>query len=421
VSRILLVFWREYLENVRTKAFLIGLVLTPLWFVLVFAIPMLGGGPERQSVVIVDATGVLADDLAKDLAGRGSRDDPRYEVTVESAEGAWTPGPDGTSRVESLRRRGAEGEIFAVILTPPLLEKRPPGPGEQPTEVLGANSLGAMETGRDLERTVNDLVNRRIVDSQQVPRELAERLLRPAVSYTGLSREGEAASPAFVMAPLAFMLLLFMGIVGISQMLISSTLEEKANRVYEVLLSSVSPFQLMTGKLLGICAVGFTLMVLWAGGGLTAASIQGIDDLVTGAQVGLLVLYYILGFFLVASLMVAVGSACNTLKEAQNLMAPISLMLAFPILLALIVLRDPNGTFATVASFFPPFTPFLMMARLGSVPSPPAWQVPASLLLLAISTVLALRLSARIFRVGILLYGKPPRLKEIWRWMRTPD
>jgi ABC-2 type transport system permease protein len=90
-------------------------------------------------------------------------------------------------------------------------------------------------------------------------------------------------------------------------------------------------------------------------------------------------------------------------------------------LLSIVVLRDPNGTFATVASFIPPFTPFLMMARIGSVPAPPPWQIVASLLLLALSTYVALRLAARVFRVGILLYGQPPRLREIWRWVRAKD
>ena len=127
------------------------------------------------------------------------------------------------------------------------------------------------------------------------------------------------------------MMFLFMGIVGISQMLVNSTIEEKGSRVYEVLLSSVSPFQLMAGKVLGICAVGFTLLALWTGGGIAAASMQGIGRPRDAAQqVGLFVAYYVLGFLLIASLMVAVGSACNTLKEAQNLMAPLSMLLALP-------------------------------------------------------------------------------------------
>jgi ABC-type Na+ efflux pump permease subunit len=116
--------------------------------------------------------------------------------------------------------------------------------------------------------------------------------------------------------------------------------------------------------------------------------------------------------------MVAVGSACNTLKEAQNMMAPISMLLALPMILAMVVLRNPHGPLATIGSFIPPFTPFLMMARISAVPAPPAWQVWVSLLILVIATWLTVRLAARIFRVGILMYGQPPRVGEILRWLR---
>ena len=421
MSRVGAVFVREYLENVRTKAFLIGLILTQLWFVLAFAVPKLAASAKRelQKVVVVDQTGVLAAELRAELQRPNRRGEvTAYEIQDVPAADAWTPGADGTSPVDALQRRAAEGELVVAILTPPLLEKREPKDDERAPVIVGSPGAGALETGRDVADAVNRVVNRRLIREQRLPEGLAERLAKPAVGYVAKDREGRVAGVAQMLAPIAFMMLLFMGIVGISQMLVSSTLEEKSNRVYEVLLSSVSPFQLMTGKLLGICAVGFTLMALWSGGGLLAAALQGMTNLATGGQLALLLAYYVLGFFLIASLMAAVGSACNTLKEAQNLMAPISLLLAFPLLLSVVVMRDPNGTFATVASFVPPFTPFLMMARIGSVPGPPAWQIGASLGLLALSTLLALRLSARVFRVGILLYGQPPRLKEIWRWMR---
>jgi ABC-type Na+ efflux pump permease subunit len=368
VNRVGPVFVREYLENVRTKAFLVGLVLTPLWFVLALVIPKLAASAKReaQPVAVLDETGVLAEDLRAELARPNRRGETTaYRVEAVPAEGAWSPGPDGLSPVDRIRRRAAEGEVVLAVLTAPLLEKREPREGERAPEIVGSSGFGSLETGRDVADALQRVVNRRLIREHRLPEELAARLTRPAAAYVAIDREGRVAGPAQMIVPIAFMMLLFMGIVGISQMLVSSTLEEKSNRVYEVLLSSVSSLQLMGGKLLGICAVGFTLMALWAGGGLLAAALQGATNLVTGGQVGLLLAYYVLGFFLIASLMAAVGSACNTLKEAQNLMAPISLLLAFPLLLSIGVMRDPNGTVATVASFVPPFTPFLMMARIG--------------------------------------------------------
>ena len=413
MSRMWLVLAREYLENVRTRAFLIGLVLTPVWMGLIFIVPALveKAGVKSQRVVILDETKEnLGDAVAKELDGLNTLGHARYLLERE----------DNPARIEALREEAGSGDIIALVLRPSILEKRLGVEGDEASLLLGASNIGAADTGRIVEGIVNDVVNKKIAEREQVRPAVRDQLTRKAIRYMAVTREGEKAGVAQAVTPFVFMLLLFMGIVGISQMLISSTLEEKGNRVYEVLLSSLSPFQLMAGKILGICGVGFTLLTLWSCGGLVAASLQGMGGLVTGAQVGLLLAYYFLGFLLIASLMVAVGSACNTLKEAQNLMAPISLLLALPVMLSMIVMKDPNGTFATAASFFPPFTPFLMMARIASVPSPPTWQIAASLALLAVSVFFAIRLAAKVFRVGILLYGKPPRLSEILRWMRAP-
>lgn len=414
MKRILLVLVREYLENVRTKAFLIGLVLTPVWMGLVFLVPALAQDTQKtEHVVIVDETGKLGapfQQLLDGLPGKGGQ--PRFSTEQ---------GDRGAAALIGLKAAAGRGELFAVVLGPGLLDmKRAPKEAEAATAVYGSSSVGALDTGRLLETLVDRVANERLIADHQVAPDVAKALLAKAAAYVPLTASGERGGAAQVVAPFMAMMLLFLGIVGISQMLISSTLEEKASRIYEVLLSSLSPFQLMAGKVLGICGVGLTLLTLWSGGGLVAASLQGLSGLITGPQVGLFLAYYVLGFLLIASLMVSVGSACNTLKEAQNLMAPISLLLALPVMLAMVVMRDPNGTLATVLSFIPPFTPFLMMARIASVPPPPAWQIAASLALLALSTWIAIRLAARVFRVGILMYGQPPRLKEIWRWMRTP-
>jgi ABC-type Na+ efflux pump permease subunit len=236
-----------------------------------------------------------------------------------------------------------------------------------------------------------------------------------------VTEKGERAGAVQMLLPIIVVMLLYMGIVGISQMLISNTIEEKSNRVYEVLLSSVSPYQLMAGKILGICGVGLTLLTFWSGGGLLAAALQGSGDLVSGGQIALFVAFYLLGFLMIASLFVAVGSACNTIKEAQNLMAPLSMLLAIPLIISMVTIQDPNGKLATITSFIPPFTPFVMMTRAASVPAPPTWQIAVTLGLLALSTWLAIRLAARVFRVGILLYGQPPSIKELWRWVRARD
>ncbi len=419
MSRIWCVIKREYLENVRTKAFLIGLVLTPIWMGLIFVVPALAGSAEVKAVevVIVDETGVLLGPLTQDLERYES-----YEIRTLDPETAWDEDDYGISEIDALELRAGAGELFAVILTTPLLEKREPGPDERAYRILGPSGLSARaEVAPRLSAAVDRVVNAHIIDQRDIDEEDAKLLQRRGIEYVPLDAEGEAASDVSMVTPIMFMMLLFMGIVGISQMLISSTLEEKSNRVFEVLLSSLSPFQLMVGKILGICGVGLTLMLLWSGGGLLAAAGAGLDGIVSARQVGWFLVYYFLGFLMISSLMVAVGSACNTLKEAQNLMAPISMLLAMPLLLSIVILRDPNSSLAVGLSFVPPFTPFIMMTRLASVPGPPAWQMWATLLALVLGTYLAFVAAGRVFRVGILLYGQPPKLSQIWRWMSSRD
>ena len=418
MRNVWLVAVREYLENVRTKAFLIGVVLTPVWMALIFVIPKLATSQDSatKKVVIVDETGELADTVVEKLKPIQS-----LEVVVRPPEGMWEPDEDGIVPIEELKMRAGAGELFAMVLTRPMLEKRPPKAGEHASFIVGS-SRSADDAMRApmLQGIVNDIVNERILTERGIDPEIASLLQKTSINYQAVDEEGQAKTPAFAIMPIVFMLLLFMGIFGISQMLMSSTLEEKANRVYEVLLSSISPFELMAGKILGICAVGFTLLLIWSGGGLLAASAKGIgSDLVSGGQLGLFLTFYVLGFIMIASLMVAVGSACSTLKEAQNLMAPISVVLTMPIFMSFLIMRDPNGSFATTLSFIPPFTPFVMMARIASVPPPPAWQIWTSIIVLALGTYVAFRLAARVFRVGILLYGQPPSLKQIFRWMRS--
>jgi ABC-2 type transport system permease protein len=431
MSRIWTIVKREYLENVRTKAFIIGIVLTPVWIGIMFLVPALQSGPDRQEVVIVDETGVLATEIQSRLealspSGRspGGRraQGTTYDVRIEPAATAFDMGPENFSRIDGFKRQAGAGEILLVVLTPSVLEKRAPREGENAPGIYAAGSASTAGIGQAVLAIVNAVATEHVLTQREIPRETAELIATPAIArVVGLDEEGEAAGIASAILPFIMIMLLYMGIMGISQMLISSTLEEKGNRVYEVLLSSVSPFQLMAGKILGICAVGLTLLSIWSGGGLLAASAQGTSDLVSGAQIGWFLVYYLLGFLMIASLMVAIGSACNTIKEAQNLMAPISMLLVLPLIFSMVTMQNPNGTLATAASFIPPFTPFMMMARMAGAPGPPDWQIWVTLVLLVIATYAAIRLAARVFRVGILLYGQAPSLKQIFRWMRAAD
>lgn len=215
-----------------------------------------------------------------------------------------------------------------------------------------------------------------------------------------------------------FMFLMFMGIFGTGQHMLSSIIEEKSSRVIEILLSALSPFQLMAGKILGLAGVGLTvisiLCVTIYGGLLCMGTKVGIPL----ATMPLFVIYYVLGFMLFSSIFAAFGSVCNTIKEAQSLMMPVSMIMVVPMMAWVKLAQDPNGTLARVLSFVPPLTPMVMVLRKTVDPRLSSFEVVASMVLLAASVPATMWIAAKVFRTGILMYGKRPRLFEIVKWIR---
>jgi ABC-2 type transport system permease protein len=394
--------------------------MTPVLLGLSFLIPSLleKTRPEARKVAVADVTGELYEAFSKRIAERAAAEGP--VILLERID---LPGGDPAAREsalvgrrEELDGRVKEGGLFAWVSVRPsaMTHEKGAPPSEYRTgNLIDTEVMDAVRTD------LSEVSKARVVERERVPPKVAEVLTtRLPLEPSNVAATGKAGSIATTFMPFIFTFLLFLTIVTVSQALITSTLEEKSNRVIEVLLSSVSPFQLMAGKILGTCAVGLTLMTIWSTAGFAGLALRGIH-LVDVGQLLLCLAYYLLGFLLIASLMVAVGSACNTLKEAQNLLSPLMFLLTLPMFFWIVVGRDPHGGLAKALSLVPPFTPFLMMMRVASTPPPPASEIAISLLVLALSAWLAMRLAARVFRVGVLMYGKPPSLRELFRWMRT--
>jgi ABC-2 type transport system permease protein len=422
VKRLVLIAVREYLENVRTKAFLIAVFMTPVLLGLSFLIPALleKTRPEARRIAVADVTGELLDAFEKRISERAAAEGPAVVIERVELSGADPAAREGSlaSKREDLDRRVKAGGLFAwVAIRPSAMTHEK---GAPPSEYRTGNLIDT-EVMDAVRTDLSEVSKARVVERERVPPKVADVLTtRLPLEALNVAATGKAGSIATTFMPFIFTFLLFLTIVTVSQALITSTLEEKGNRVIEVLLSSVSPFQLMAGKIVGTCAVGLTLMAIWSTAGFAGLALRGIH-LVDAGQLLLCLAYYLLGFLLIASLMVAAGSACNTLKEAQNLLSPLMFLLTLPMFFWIVVGRDPHGTLARVLSLVPPFTPFLMMMRVASTPPPPASEIAISLLLLALTAWLAMRLAARVFRVGVLMYGKPPSLRELFRWMRAKN
>ena len=221
--------------------------------------------------------------------------------------------------------------------------------------------------------------------------------------------QSEGQRVARMMVPFAFMYLIFIGIVGMGQHMISSIIEEKNSRIIEMLLSAVSPFELMAGKILGLAGVGLTVMILWGLAAYGTATWRGINIDIGPDLVVYGLAYYVLGFILFSAILAGVGSVCNTIKETQSLMMPITMIFVIPIIAWPQLARDPNGDLARVLTYIPPTTPMLMVLRLSS--SPDIWwgEIAISFLVLVGGVFVAIWAAGKVFRTGILMYGKRPR------------
>lgn len=254
--------------------------------------------------------------------------------------------------------------------------------------------------------------------SVETVRELVAAPSADVVSVTTSGEKKGGAGEAQMLIPMAFILLLFMAVMVSGQSLLTTTIEEKSSRVMEVLLSAVSPMQLMVGKIVGQMGVGTLILVLYAGLGMGSLAFLHKTDLIEPIKIVYLAIYFVIAYFTIASMMAAIGSAVSELREAQTLMTPVMTLMIIPWILWLPISRAPNSMLAQVLSFVPGPNPFVMVIRLCGSEPVPLWQVPVSLAIGIAGAVFAAWAAAKIFRVGALMYGKPPNFRTLIKWVR---
>lgn len=433
--KILTIAWREFRYTALTKAFILGAVGVPIFMMGLGAIvPFVTKGSTttvRGTVAIIDATGSVAPIIerlfqqeakesaqgsSESKAGGSNMDGGPLELTAVAE-------PDPTRADALLAKLGKDGLLGIVKIPPSALDAPVPGAPRAELELFVPNATPWHVTNR-LERMARTAsVEARLaalgMDAErmraimQAPSVVSQRL----ASGGGLKREFAASR---MLLPIGFMLLLWICVFTSGQYLLTTTIEEKSSRVMEVLLSAVSPMQLLTGKLLGQALVSLVMLIMYSGTAFVALSVFSMADLVQPIQYLWLVLYFIMAYFMVATMMVAVGSAVSDLREAQALIGPVMVVLVIPLMLWLPISNAPNGTLATITSFIPPAIPFVMILRLASSSEPVAvWQIVMSLVVGGASVAAMLWGATRIFRVGVLMQGKPPTPRELLRWMRV--
>ena len=412
MSRLGPVVRREYLERVRSKAFVISTVLGPLIMAGLILVPAFVMSKQRGRalrVTVLDATGQLRERIEASLQERPSG--AQRFAFVPPAAG------DPAELQKSLHAKVQKDELDAYLVLPADVLKT------SRVEYHGKN----VSNGQDIQ-LLRDAVTESLMASRLAARGLPTDQVKELTRKVNLrtirlgatgSREdrGQLIAMAILLTMTLYSAILLWG-AGI----MNGVLEEKTNRVVEVVASSISAQALFAGKLLGVGGAGITQFLVW---GLSLLAFGAYGSMIGGTEVPELpplvavafVVYFVLGFFLYGALYGALGASVNTQQEAQALTFPLVMPLVLATMFSPAVLSRPDSTLSVVLSFIPLFTPLIMLLRIVAL-TPPWWQIALSIVLMLVTIAAINTAAARIYRVGILMYGKRPTLSELVRWAR---
>ncbi|MFB0564301.1 MAG: ABC transporter permease [Candidatus Aminicenantaceae bacterium] len=422
MRKVISIIKREYYQIVRTKGFIISTILGPVImaaFIIIPIISSLVSVGEQKRIGVIDLTQEIYEGLNTKLDhklkdGRRRYLLEKYRVAAEVEE-----------LRESLRQKVLNKELSAYIYIPKDILTG--GDAEYVSE-----HVSDFDEIRSFNASLNSvIIGKRLRKEGLDPQKIAQYIKRIGLKTIKVTKKGEEEDTGgtFLMSYL-LVLILYITLFFYGSVIMRGVIEEKTSRVVEVVLSSLKPFQLMMGKILGIAAVGFTQYAIWALFGFAASQYSKplVSSFVPSAAGFKLpsipayifiyfVIFFILGYFLYGTFYAAIGSMVNSEKEAQQLLMPVSMFLIIPMLMMAFILRNPNSSLAVVLSLIPFFAPILMLMRI-CILLPPFIQVAGSIVLLILTTLMMIWLAAKIYRVGILMYGKRPNFKEIVKWMR---
>jgi len=420
MRKLWLIIKREYLTRVKTKMFIFSTVAVPLFTVGIFVLQIYTSRRQADrtlKIAIVDNAGGLADSIMKGLNGKLPNGQPEFAVVKVLDR----PRAEAT---ESLRAEIENGNLDAFLVVSADVIGGAPAElyTTNASEILFDTSLNRALSHAVIARRLNER-GIKLQDVGKAVRGVEVKLIK--VSDQGeTEEEGETFITAIAVGMLLYVSLIVYGVTTMR-----SVTEEKNSRVIEILVASVRPFYLLMGKILGVAAVGITQYAIWAAGaGLVAAyGVTVASNLRPGASLPQLhlpltllvymVVFFLCGYLLYASLYAAIGAMVSNDQEAQQAQTPVTLLIVGAFLLFNVILRDPNSPLSAGLSLVPFFAPILMTLRIA-IQMPPLWQIGLSIGVSMLTTVGTVYLAARIYRVGVLMYGKRPSLGELMKWLK---
>ncbi len=421
-EKLFLIIQREYLTRLRSKIFIVTTILAPVVMILLLILPTLiqtmTAERERQFLVY-DETGEVGSGLV-------ANDSIYYKLTSDA--------PD------ELRTRLINGSIEGYLVIPhEILD------GQGKVTFFHGGTAGMTVTSRirsDVQQIVRDIRLDRLDTPAEVRAILADRVQTENLTITAEGTE-EADSGFFMLLGFVMGFIIYGAMFGYGAVIMRSVMEEKTSRIVEVIASSVRPFELLMGKVTGVALLGLTQFAIWAAAGAGIMMIAGpimalfmesgaIHEQPVGASTDAaafsipsinpfiwisFVLFFLLGFLIYSSLFAAVGSAVDQESDSQQLQMPIIMLIIIPLMFLFPVSDDPASTLSVVLSMVPFFAPILMPVRMAVIQIP-FWQLWGTVLLMILTFVVLIWMSARIYRTGILMYGKKAGFRELWKWVR---
>ncbi|MEA2204091.1 MAG: type transport system permease protein [Blastocatellia bacterium] len=445
MKKFLAVIKREYVQRVRSRMFIVVTVLGPLMLALFTVLPALiagieAGGPTR--VAVIDESGQMFDrfqqalnqkeeisdeSVAKNSAAETVNANQRDRVTSTGkilkgnfkVERASLEGRslDDAKRELSDRIRKGQLDIY-IVLPRDILERGT-------AEFYGRNTGDVFTKGRLTDRLTTAVRDQRLAQKNIAP-ELVREINRPVTLTARNSDSGdEKDSGAGFYFVLGMGFVIYLTILLYGQVILGAVIEEKETRIAEILFSSIRSFPLMMGKLLGVSMVALTQLTIW---GLSFIALASFGPQVLSAKAVSLpdmppvfglyfALFFLLGYFIYSTIYALVGSMVTTSQEGGQMAMPVVLLLVVGFYLAFPVIRSPNSSFAFWVSMVPFFSPITMLVRIVTEP-PPVWQIILSLGIGFATVTLLIWLASRIYRVGMLMYGKRATIPEVIRWLR---
>ncbi len=404
----------EFLEKVKSKAFIISLVLLPVIMVIFGVLPgLLASKPDDKPIVVgvIDETGAILAPLAARFEEKYKLPDNRPNYILRNLK--------EDVEFDELKARAnkliASNEIEGYFYIPATVY-------DSGKVEFRAENVGNIRMAERFSRTIEEvIVEKRLISQGLDPSKIKKLMADVNVKSIKVSEKGEEKESGFLetffSAYIVMMMLMFLVLTS-GQLLIRSVVEEKSNRVIEVLLSSCSARDLMVGKILGLSGLGVLQMIIWGVIGLGIAMKSGTDIFAID-QLMLSAIYVILGYLFYSAIFVAAGSPVTTEQEAQQITSYVSLIMVFPIVLAIPAMQNPDSMLIKVLSFIPLLTPAFMILRIP-IQMPALWEVLTTIGLLIVSSILMMWVAGKIFRTAILVYGKRPTIPELIRWIRTP-